>query len=52
LTTISISSAPFQSASRVSKTFTAVVAYPFGKPMTVQIGSFRSVAPVSIRSAT
>ena len=35
--TISISSAPFLTASAVSKHFTSVVLYPFGKPITVQI---------------
>ena len=31
--------APFFTASSVSKTFTAVVLYPFGNPITVQIGN-------------
>ena len=42
LMTISISEAPFAMASFVSKTFAALVLYPFGNPMTVQIGSFPS----------
>ena len=40
--TMSISEAPLAIASLVSKTFVAVVLYPFGKPITVQIGSFPS----------
>ena len=50
LTTISISSAPFFTASDVSKHLTAVVLYPFGNPMTVQTGSFPPVN--SFASAT
>ena len=42
LITISISDAPFTIASFVSNTFVAVVLYPFGNPITVQIGSFPS----------
>ena len=36
--TISISDAPFLIASLVSYTLTAVVLYPFGKPITVHTG--------------
>ena len=39
---MSISDAPLAIASFVSNTFVAVVLYPFGKPITVQIGSFPS----------
>ena len=35
--TMSISSAPFATASAASKAFAAVDIYPFGKPMTVHI---------------
>ena len=39
LMTMSISSAPFCTASVVSNTFTSFVLYPFGKPITVQIAT-------------
>ena len=42
LITMSISDAPLVIASFVSDTFVAVVLYPFGNPITVQIGSFPS----------
>ena len=42
LMTISISSAPFNIASFVSYSLTAVVLYPFGNPITVQIAIFPS----------
>ena len=38
LITISISAAPFCTASDVSNTLTAVVLYPFGNPITVHTG--------------
>ena len=38
LTTMSSSSAPFFTASRISKTLHSVVLEPFGKPMTVHTG--------------
>ena len=40
--TISISLAPLATASFVSKTFTLVVEYPLGNPITVQIGNLPS----------
>ena len=40
LITMSISLAPFSTASLVSKILAAMVLYPLGKPMTVQIFRF------------
>ena len=40
LMTMSISRAPFSTASLVSKILAAIVLYPLGKPMTVQIFKF------------
>ena len=39
LMTMSTSSAPFSTASEAMKHLAAVVSYPLGKPMTVQMGS-------------
>ena len=50
LMTMSISEAPFFTASSVSKHLVAVVLYPLGKPITVQMAIFPSTYSAALRT--